>query len=163
MPVTYPVINGIRYDFSSVEISILGKRFPGVKSLNYKQSLNPGMVRGTAAQVLGRTRGQYDAEGDMELYREDADDFLTLIQATQPAMGILEIAFDLNINFFEPIAGAVPSAQNDRVIGARLKEDSASQAQSADPLVVRYSFHALMLVRNGRFPVGIPQAIGVRL
>lgn len=162
MPVTYPVINGLRFDYSSIEIVVAGKRFPGFKSLNYKHNLAPGKVKGTAAQDLGRSRGVYSASGNVEVFREDSDDFLNLIQALQPTLGFMEINFDINVNYFELIQGGGPAAQNDRLIGCRITEDGNSNSQGSDPLTVKFQLDVMLLMKNGKFPIGIPQSIGVR-
>lgn len=162
MPVSYPVVNGFRFDFSSIQFRVNGRPFPGIKSLNYNSGMDPGLMRGTAAQVLGRTRGQYNAEGNIELFREDSDDFLTLIapqslttqgQGVQ-GTGYMETAFDIVVTYFEPIQGAGPAVQTDVLRGCRIKKDDASHSQGSDPLSVKFDLHIMLLLKNGKAPIG---------
>lgn len=69
---SFPQINGVYYDFSSIEIAIptVGFRLDsGFKSIQYDQKLDPGKVHGNGtAQKIGRTRGQYDPSASIEMF-----------------------------------------------------------------------------------------------
>jgi hypothetical protein len=168
VPVSYPVVNGIRFDFSSIQFRVQGKIFPGIKSLNYNHALDPGVLGGTAAQDIGRTRGKYKAEGNIELFREDADDFLTLIAPAslitggQTGIGFMEVSFDISVTFFEPIQGTGPAVQNDILRGCRIKKEDSSNSAGSDPSTLKYDLHIMLLTRNGKAPIAASQAINVR-
>lgn len=168
MPVSYPVVNGIRFDFSSIQFRVNGKVFPGIKSLSFNHAMEPGLVRGTAAQVIGRTRGQYNSEGSVELYREDADDFLTIIAPNsfvtggQNGTGFMEVQFDVGVTYFEPIQGLTPAAQMDIMKGCRIKKEDISNASGSDPSTIKYDFHIMYLIRNGRAPISASGSLTTR-
>lgn len=161
----YPTLNGIRFDFTSIQFRVNGQVFPGIKSLNYKHSLEPGLVRGTAAQVIGRTRGQYNVEGDLEIYREDADNFLQLIapaSATisgQTGTGFMEVSFDMSVTFQEAIQGSGPATQNDVLKGCRIKQEESSNSDGGGPSTLKYSLHVMYLTRNGRAALAASQSL----
>ena len=68
---TNPLINGVVYDHSSVEINIKGTRYLRVSGSPYSDSLEPGKLRGAAAKVLARTRGEYSAEGSFKISKKE--------------------------------------------------------------------------------------------
>ena len=157
MPVGYPVINGNRFDFSSVELQLNGRRYIGVKAINYKQEIDPGEVRGTAPQLLGRTRGTYKAEGSIELYREEFADLCSDLQAL--AVGFLEANFLCTVTYSELPPNGIPNSlpspvQTDTLVGLRFKSDDHSmQSGSSDPIVVKLEFTLMYLMVNGSLPV----------
>ncbi len=74
--VPYPKVNGVRHDWTSIRLGVDGEKILGVKAVTYKHSLKGAKVWGTPANAVGRTRGKYDAEGSLELYRSEADSFI---------------------------------------------------------------------------------------
>ena len=164
MSVAYPLINGMRYDWSSVRLLLAGRRFVGVKEFNYSDKLTPGKARGTTAQIIGRTRGEYEAQGSITLYKEDWADFLSILgtltastsglnTATGAPPGFMEVAFDIVATFAESPASPV---QTDTCQGCRIVNVESSNSQSADPLVVKLDLDIIMINRNGSLPLNVP-------
>jgi hypothetical protein len=166
--VQYPLINGVRMDFSSINFAPIGARIVGIKSINYEDELNPGIVRGTSAQVIGRTRGEYNATFDFEIYREDWLDLcialskLTTASGLSPsgtAPGIYEVSFPITVAYAETPASPV---QTDTLLGSRLKKAAASNSSSSEALSLKVEGHALMLIRNNAitgspiYPISVP-------
>jgi hypothetical protein len=145
-----PLINGNRYDYSSVDIRIAGKSFRGVKSISYKDSLEPGEVFGTHAQALGVTRGQYKAEGSVEVYKEELDDILTALSALPPG-GYLESRFNVEVHYAE--APAAPTV-TDKLIGCRVKAVDENHQSGTDPLSVKLDLYVQHVERHGKNPLG---------
>jgi hypothetical protein len=157
MALGFPIINGNRFDFSSVELKINGKRYIGVKELSYKHSLEEGEVRGTAPQVLGRTRGLYKAEGSITLFREEFDDLSSDLQVL--AVGLFEANFLITAIYSELPPNGVPSGmvgdtQTDELIGSRFKSaEMKGSGGSSDPLVVQLDLSILYIKQNGLPPL----------
>lgn len=147
MALNYPDVNGNRYDHSSVEITLLGQRFDGVKSVSYKQMLEPGEVRGNRAQLIGRTRGKYSAEGNIELYRLEYDAVCALIRAQ--GKGLLETSFDIVVNYTENGT----DVSTDKLIGCRFKSDDTSSQEGGDAITVKLDLHVMKLIKNGTSPI----------
>lgn len=147
----YPLINGLRYDWSSAEITINGIRFTAIKALNYKPSLDPGEVRGNRAQLLGRTRGKYSAEGSLELYLSEWDQLTTALVAD--GSGIYEKSFDIVASFSEATIGVV----TDTLVGCRLKTGDRSNQEGNEPLVVKADLHIMYILENGKAPLNAKQ------
>jgi hypothetical protein len=157
MPIGYPLINGVRYDASSVELKVNLQRYIGVPSIQYEHSLDPGIVRGLNPQILGLTRGMYNASGTISLYREEFQDltsnFLTIAQ------GLFEGNVVCTVTYSElPPAsiptGAVSGTSVDTIVGMRFTGSRHSiQSGNADGLTVEMPFLARYILVNGVPPL----------
>lgn len=140
----YPLINGLRFDYSSVEIAVGSATIVGVSELSYSSKLEPGKVRGTSAQVNGRTRGQYEAEGSMTLFKQEADELLALL-----GPGFMEVAFPVTVHYAESGQPLI----TDRLIGARIKSMENSHKEGSDALTVKFDLDLIAIVHNGLAPI----------
>lgn len=156
MPIGYPLINGLRFDFSSVTIRIGTQLFNGVKSLKYSQTLEPGIVRGNRSQVIGRTRGPLDSEGSIELYRSEFQDLISALVALPTAgagaLGYMEVPFDITAVYAE--VGVPPIT--DVIVGARIKKHELSGQEGGDALTVACDLHVMSILMGGAG--GVPVA-----
>ncbi|HWL89420.1 MAG TPA: hypothetical protein VNO21_26630 [Polyangiaceae bacterium] len=144
MPVRYPLINGVRYDFSSIETNIAGLSTLGVAELTYSDNLEPGELFGTHAQRLGRTRGQYKAEGSITLYRAEGDDLIVRL-----GNGFLEVVFDIYAFYAEADQPLV----TDSLIGCRIKKPDVSNSAGSDPLKIKFDLDLMYILHNGIAPI----------
>jgi len=140
----YPLINGTYPDFASIEIKIRGTHYIGLTEISYSDTLEAGEVRGTHAQKLGTTTGQYSAEASMTMLRPEFDD---LIQRLGP--GYKQVAFDIVINY-RPPGGAMIT---DKIIGARITSTEISASQGSDPVSVSVTLAPNHLILNGVPPL----------
>lgn len=141
----YPLVNGVRYSFASIEFNIAGKIILGAKEIAYTEALEPGEVRGTGSQVLGRTAGDYSVEGSCTLYREEWDDLLDTL-----GEGYLRKSFDVTTTYADEGA----PTKTDKLVGCRIKSVEQSNSQGTDGLEVQLQFHVMYLLRDER--AGIP-------
>ena len=124
----YPLINGNKYDWSSVELDIGDAGiFTGVKEITFTHSLEPGVVRGTRAEMIGRTRGEYTAEGSMVVYAEEYSEIITAL-----GDGYMEASFSITSTYSDT---NVP-VQVNRLIGCRITNVEGGGSQGTDPLEV---------------------------
>jgi len=139
----YPTVNGNRFSWSSVEIKFDGKRYLGVKNVNYSQELAPGQVYGNHAQKLGRTRGELKPEGSLEMYKEEADE---LIEALGD--GYMEKNFDVPIVYSE-------FGRTKKVVlhGCRIKKVDDSHSQGTEALTTKLELDVMWIERNGKKPL----------
>lgn len=140
----YPFINGHRFDWSSVIITIDGIPYTGVKSITYRQTMTPGLVRGTRAQVTGRTRGQYECEGSLEMYKEDFQLMITALSQLG-TRGYMEASFQTMVQYSSGVLATV----TDTLAGCRLSSDEDSQSESPDGMVVSCDLSIMYILRNG--------------
>jgi hypothetical protein len=77
-------INGNYYSFADIETRITGIGTPltaalivGFTSVNYNDKLGRAYVRGTQRMPIGASSGQYEASGDFEMHKPQADTLIT--------------------------------------------------------------------------------------
>jgi len=156
MPVTYPLITGVRFDASSIELNLNGKRYIGVSEMEYEQTLEPGEVRGLSAQILGYTRGIQKAGGRLMMLREEFQDLS--VDLTALATGLLEANFTASIHYSElpPMSfpGNPSATSTDMILGLRFTGTRHRfQQGSSDPLTVEMPFVARLMLINGIQPM----------
>ena len=148
----FPLINGNRYDYTSIEILILGVPYRGVKAIDYSDKLGAKKSYGTSAQAVGRTRGVMDASGSIEVFKEDA----VIIRAALAALGLGgygEVDFLINVAFAEGIVGTI----TDQLVGCRILEVADSHSQGGDALTEKWSLDIMNVIRAGSQILSIPQ------
>ncbi len=141
---SYPLINGLKYDYSSVELNIDGQVFGGVKSINYKWSLDPGVQRGTRAQKIGRSRGTYDADGSIEIYKVEYHAIISRLSRLG-TRGYAETAFNIVVSYEENVTDVI----TDQLVGIRLKTGENGHQEGNDPLVVKCDLDIMYILENG--------------
>jgi hypothetical protein len=158
-PILYPLVNGLRYDYSSVDILLGVLRFSGIKSITYKHSLEPGELRGSRAQLVGRTRGKYSAEGSVELYRLEYEALISQLAllGLPLSMGYLEVAFDIQVAHQVTLVDPAPIV--DKLIGCRIKSADRTNTEGEEPLTVKCDLHIMYIQEGGKDPLGIGQML----
>jgi hypothetical protein len=139
------LINGNTFDFSSIEITIGALSYTNVTEITYSDSLEPGILRGTSAKKKGRTRGEYDAEGSITIYKAD----LATILAELAALGVggyMEASFDVTVTMSE---GLVSIPVTDSLVGSRITNIEDSHSQGSDALMSTLTLDLMELSRNG--------------
>lgn len=142
----YPLINGVRHEWSSIEIKLNGVVYIGVKEIAYSDSLEPTKVYGVHPQPIGRTRGQYEAEASFTLYLDEAN---TLIDALGD--GFKEVPFDIVVSYSEG-----GKTITDEIIGARIKANDQSNSQGSDPLERKFDLDIMFVRWNGKESLKAP-------
>lgn len=77
----YPLINGVRYSWSSIITNIGADQYLGCKSINFNEKVSPTTIHGTNQAMIGQTAGQYEADGDCEFYQQEADAIVDALNA----------------------------------------------------------------------------------
>ncbi|MBI2388638.1 MAG: hypothetical protein HYV09_03390 [Deltaproteobacteria bacterium] len=143
MPIEYPLINGFRYDFSSIVFHINGDLVLGVKEIAYKNSRERGEVRGTALQRLAKTRGQYKCEASCTLFRREFDELIVTL-----GDGYQDIVFPITVSY----ANDGQPLVTDTVVGCTLDEDDHSNSAGTDPTEVKVTLNPMYILMNGIAP-----------
>lgn len=120
-----PRVNGIDYDYASIEVQADGQVYISVSGVNYKHTCTPGKTRGTHAQAVGRTTGEYEASGSLELSKSAAREL-----RTQLGSGYMAKAFDIIVNY----APAGQPMITDRLLGCRISDEDNSHSSGSDGL-----------------------------
>jgi hypothetical protein len=140
MAIDYPFINGVRHEWSSVEIKLKGQIYVGIKSISYSDKLEPTKLRGTHPQAIGRTRGEYDCEASIEMYLAEANELRKALGA-----GYKEIAFDIVVAYSEDGLESI----TDEIIGCRIKSEDGGGSQGPDALVKKFDLDVMLVRWNG--------------
>lgn len=147
----YPLVNGRRFDWSSVKVKVKGTTYIGIKAVNYKQSLKPGVVMGTSPQPIGHTLGVYEPEAGMEMYFAEWEDLKAAL-----GDGYMAAVFDVIVQY--SVAKGQPVI-TDEIRGVRITAVDKSFSQSGDPLSVKLDLFVMGILENGAKP--LPEMLGV--
>lgn len=145
-------INGKVYDFSSVEIVIDGIAYQNVTEINYSHGVEPGVLRGTSAMMRGRSRGSYDTDGSLSMYKEDYANMIGVLAGK--GLGGYMMAEFLVMVAFRDIGAVVPCI--DTLHGCRIKRDEDSLSSGGDVIVVKVDLSVFEVVRNGLHAIDVP-------
>ena len=145
MALTYPLINGIRFSFASIELSIAGTKYVGVSEISYSHTLEPGEVRGAHAQVLGYTKGDYVAEGSMTMYKEEWE---TLRKGL--GEGWMEKSIDVITVTYAEVGNETVV---DKLVSVRIVSTENSISQGPDPASVTITLKPLYIEEGSQKPI----------
>lgn len=142
MPSTiqYPLINGVRHSFSSVELRLAGQIFVGFKSVNYSRKRGRTTVFGNSPDPLGKTRGKNEYSGDCELYLAEWNAFQAQLGA-----GYGDVFFDVVVQYSENGFDTL----TDTLRGCTMDSTDASNGEGTDPTVRKFDLGPLKILFNG--------------
>ena len=140
------LINGQRYDFSSVQANFGALSFDTIQALQYEDSLEPGIQRANSSKKQGRTRGEYDVTGSITLIKEDVPTLLALLAALGQG-GYGEAVWDITATYSAGLVDPNPTVV--RLIGCRITNIGDDHSIGGDVLVNELSLDIMELTRNG--------------
>jgi len=153
-PISYPLINGFRHQFSSVELKF---QFDGqkvqvfAKSLNYSRKRSRGLVRGNHPDPIAKTRGENEYSADCELFLAE---WLLVKRTLGPGYG--DKFFSLLVTYGENGFDTF----TDQIQGCTMDGLEASMSQGTDPLVRKFDLNPLKIIFDDdddlEFPLTAP-------
>lgn len=126
------LINGRSYDHGQVEVKINGTHYPMVKALTYSTKLERGKAMGTSPIVRSFTRGKYEGDGSLELYKTTDGGSLQLLRDLGD--GYLEKELTITVSFGvdgDPVT-------LDTLVGVRLGGHEGGSSEGTDPNVDKF-------------------------
>ncbi len=141
----YPLVNGQKVSFASIEIKIGTLLLTGFTDLSYSQTLEPGIFRGTRPEKLARTIGEHNIEGSFTLVK---DEYQELIAAL--GNGYMQTPFDITNTYSEINSTTL---MTDVLTGCRITSEEDSHSQGTDALVVACDLDIMKMTRNGLLPI----------
>ena len=147
-PIPYPLVNGVRRDFSSITLNFAGRQFVGFTAINYEDSLEPGEVFGASAQMIGLTRGQRKIEASVTMFHAEWEDLRTNVLGP----GFMEREFEL-VAIYGDDGGPVV---RDSLFNCRVKRVRKNSQSGTDALSVEIELHVLDMLHNGVSPLTNP-------
>jgi hypothetical protein len=139
-----PRVNGIDYDYASIEIQLDGALFISIQDISYKHGCKPGYSRGTHPQALGRTTGEYEATGSMTLSKSAATEL-----HQQLGSGYMTKQFDIVVTYAPPGQDMI----TDRLLGVRITDEDNSHSSGTDGLSVSIELDIRRLQLDGMDPI----------
>lgn len=146
MATPYPLIQGVRHSWASLEIRVAGNIILGLTELNYSPTLDPAVVIGAGSLPIGHTVGRMEYEGDFSILLEE-------FNALQLQLGPnwMTKPFDIIASYDE--SGSGLSTIVDTLGGCRItKVEAGASADSTDPIVRKCTIKYLSLLLNGVNP-----------
>lgn len=159
-PIPFPLINGVRHGFSSIELKLNTQIFVGFKSINYSRTRTRTMVRGNHPDPIGKTRGENEYSADCELYFAEWVLFQSQLKAPEAVGdgGYGDAFFPIYVTYGENGFDTV----TDEILGCTMDTTEASNGQGADPLVRKIELNPLKVKFGGlddlAFPLAPPPA-----
>lgn len=151
----YPLINGHRYSFVSIEATFNGTKMLGFTEVNYKPSLKGTVVYGATPHPLGRTRGKVENTWSAKMYRIEFEILKTSLAIL--GMGFGENPFDIVVQYAELPSQPVTT---DTLLGARIEEADLANADGTEPSMVNLTGTCLGILLNGVL-VCFPDKVGL--
>lgn len=139
-PLQFPLINGLRHDWSSVELKANSQIFMGIKAIDYDWTREVQLVRGFSPDPLGQTRGTNTYGCTIEMYLAEWNLFLS-----QLGNGFGDIFFSASVSFAENGFDQI----TDQIIGTRLIGVAANMTQGSDPLTRKLKFQPTKIRYQG--------------
>jgi hypothetical protein len=148
MPILYPLVNGHRTSYCSIEFAVDGRKIAGVKSINYKEEIEKAKQFGTSANAIGRTRGQSKCSGDIELYEAEWYTLLPLITAGG-SVGYGEASHLISVSYSEP--GSTISVVSDQLVAVAFCNVERSNSEGTEANTVKVSLDIMSILWDARY------------
>lgn len=152
IPILYPLINGVRYQFASIELKLNGQIYLGCKSINYSRIRTRGWARGTSPDPLAKTRGTNEYKCDVELYLAEHAALVDAL-ALQGALtggGFGDVFFTVDVFYGE----SAFSTLHDTIIGCTLDSNDSSNSEGSDALTRKSELNPVKILWNGNDDLG---------
>ena len=140
--IPYPMANGARASFVSIELKLKGQVFCGFTKIDYKRERERTDLYGNNVDPLGKTRGSNKFEGSCDLYLAE---FIAFIMSVLGGPGYGDVFFGVDVTYSENGSDLV----HDQLIGCTLDSTEASQAQGNEGLKRGVNLHPLKILFNG--------------
>lgn len=155
-PVEYTVVNGRRLGRNDVNIAFGAERMEGVKKISYKDSVERGEARPVGFRTArGRTSGDYKAEAECEVYREEWENFKASQGVVKGggAKGYMDLKFPITIDITPTVGGVPGPSVTDVIKAVGIKERDGEVPDNQDPLFVKLVFEVDYNLENDMNPI----------
>lgn len=139
-PIPFPLINGVRHDFTSIELKLDDQLYIGFKSVNFSATRSRSMVMGNHPDPIGKTKGTNEYKADCELYLAEWN----LLQQ-KLGKGWQDKAFTMLVTYgangFDTVVV--------EITGCTLDGTDFSHSQGTDALSVKVDLNPMKILING--------------
>lgn len=159
-PIQYPLVNGLRHSFASVEIKVANQLFYAT-AVNYSRKRNRTLVRVNHPDPIGKTIGsnEYSADIEMLLAEYNALQAALINRAQQAGLGngYGDVAFQVVVTYSTNGLDTV----TDTIQGCTLDSTEASNAEGVDATKRKFELNPLKILFNGIDDLSVPLAAPV--
>lgn len=145
--IQYPLVNGVRHGFSSIELKIGGDIYIGFKSINYNRTRTRGTPRGNHPDPLGKTRGTNEYKADIEMLLAEYNAMITKL-----GNGYGDVLFPVYVTYGETNFDTI----TDELIGCSIDTTDASNSESPDPLYRKFELNPVKVKFAGLDDLATP-------
>lgn len=150
-PIPYPLVNGVRHSFASIELKLDGQVFIGFKSISYSRKRDRGIVHGNHPDPIGKTRGKNTYEGSCELYLAEWQFFVTGVLG---GAGYGDRFFDVLVTYSENGFDTI----QDVIKGCTMDSTEGEGSEGTDALTRKVDLKPLKILFNGVDDLAVPLA-----
>lgn len=124
---------GVMQGWNSITVNLLGRDIEGISELSYTDTETKENVYGAGKYPIGRSRGNYEAEASITLYKEEAD---ALRQSLTAGKRVQDIApFDVVIEYVNQDGVII----RDRIRNCEFTNDGVEVSQSDGTIAMEYT------------------------
>lgn len=154
-PISYPLVNGVRHSWASVEVKLAGQIFY-VTAVNYSRKRNRTLVRVNHPDPSGKTRGSNEYTADIELLLAEfnALQAALILQANQQGLngGYGDVFFQVVVTYTENGLDTV----TDSILGCTMDSTEVGNAEGTDPSKRKIDLAPLKVLFNGQDDLATP-------
>lgn len=157
MAISYPITNGVRHSWASVEVKVAGQVFYAT-ACNYSRKRNRTMVREHHPDPVAKTRGQneYSADIEMHLSEFNALQNALIAAAKQQSLngGYGDVFFTVVVQYAEANLDTI----TDTLQGCTMDSTDSSNAEGTDPSKRKFDLAPLKILFGGQDDLATPLA-----
>src|SRR6185312_10073383 len=147
-PISYPLINGVRHSWASVEANVAGQIYY-ITSINYSRERKRTMVKVNHPDPVAKTRGENDYDADVEMLLAEFNALQAALVAQANALGLNggygDVPFKIVVSYTEAGLDTV----TDTILGCKMDSTDASNTQRTDPTKRKFKTNPLKIIYNG--------------
>lgn len=147
----YPLVNGRKHGFASIEMKINGLIYRGFKSIKYGRKRTRELVRGNHPDPIAKTVGENEYTGEVELYLAE---WYVFQDSLGDGNGYGDVPFIVLVTY-----GQSPFVtRTDTLSGCSMDSTDADNSQGPAALTRKVDIAPLKILFNGKDDVANPLA-----
>lgn len=150
-PISYPLVNGVRHDWASIELHIAGQIVIGRKAINYSRKRTRAYAEGASPDPLGKTLGRNVYASDIELYLAEFNQVQDLLSQQAAALGGANGAGYGDVPFSVVVMYSSRGFDQitDTILGCTMDSTEVAHGVSPDALSRKFELFPLKILFNG--------------
>ncbi len=150
-PILYPLTNGVRHDWASIELHVAGQIVIARKSIDYSRVRTRAMAEGGSPDPLGKTLGRNAYKATLELLLAEFYQLIGILSQQAAALGGQNGAGYGDVPFLVQVMYQSRGFDQitDTIIGCTLDSTEAAHGISPDALSRKFELNPTKILFNG--------------